>query len=284
MYDLSKLKLDFESYLIEELKILKIKPTLGIVQIGDSFASDRYIHYKTKKANSLGIPINLISLKEASINLEKLEKIILSESEKNSGLIIQLPIEKSLLPCLDKIPKSVDVDLLNPKNKSNLLPPTILAIDITIKNILGIKTISFNEYITKKIDFSKHKVAIIGQGRLVGKPLSKYFLKRKAKLFIIDELTKNPEKITSKCDIVICAVGKPNLVRDNWINKKKDVIIIDAGTSESDGFLVGDINKESLKNQKFLITPPKGIGGLTILSLFYNLIYLSLMTVKNNQH
>ncbi|NJL96364.1 bifunctional 5,10-methylenetetrahydrofolate dehydrogenase/5,10-methenyltetrahydrofolate cyclohydrolase [Candidatus Gracilibacteria bacterium] len=237
--------------------------------MGNDFASNKYIQFKIKKAQELNIITKLHHFETSTKH--QLVDLIKSISEKNSGIIVQLPLPPGLESVISFIPASCDIDLLNSQSK-NLLHPTIQAIDLTIKDILGFKTDNFNDFLKHQPDYSQYQIAVIGQGKLVGKPVTEYFEKHKGEVIKIDEFTNNPMKLSKNADIIVTAVGQANLINKNWLKPK--AIIIDAATSESSGQLKGDLNLDDIHPTNIFVAPPKGIGSLTILSLFYNLIHI----------
>ncbi len=127
-------------------------------------------------------------------------------------------------------------------------------------------------FLNQKLDLTGKIVAIIGQGKLVGTPLLSYFQKTGATIISLNKDTPDKIKLAKLAEIVIAASGVPSLVQSSWI--KNDVVLIDAATSESDGFLVGDVDRVELEksNLSFKLCPsPGGIGPLTVLSIFWNL-------------
>jgi len=162
------------------------------------------------------------------------------------------------------IPKDLDIDCLSkeikdsPIKESHMIPPVAGA----IKYIL----VDVNTEIKNK------KIVIIGYGKLVGEPVYKWFLKNNINPKIIDIKTEEniKKELYKEADIVISGVGIPNLLTGNYF--KKDVIIIDAGTSEQSGVITGDCDP-SCKDIASIITPvPGGVGPLTVACLFKNLI------------
>ena len=112
----------------------------------------------------------------------------------------------------------------------------------------------------------KHAV-IIGRSNLNGKPMAQLLLKENCTVTITHSKTKNLKEECQKADILIAAIGIPNLVKEDWV--KKDSIIIDVGINKVGGKLVGDVNFEQVKDKVKAITPvPGGVGPMTIAMLF----------------
>jgi methylenetetrahydrofolate dehydrogenase (NADP+) / methenyltetrahydrofolate cyclohydrolase len=274
IYKNTNLKERFEEYLAFRIEQLEQIPTLFVVQIGDDFASNKYIEYKKRACERLGVGFEHIVLPD-NLDEQTIENYINSIPAENSGIIIQLPLPSNLYWLVDLIPISSDIDLLTSRKhilyKKNMLEPTILSIDLVLKDIYGFEA-SFPNIIEENIDFSGKVVAIIGQGKLVGTPLVRYFTERSATIVSLNKDTIRPLAFTALADIVITAAGVENLVDESWL--KKDAIVIDAATLESNGKAVGDVNRNSLPESVLLCPSPGGIGPITILSLLSNLLQI----------
>jgi methylenetetrahydrofolate dehydrogenase (NADP+) / methenyltetrahydrofolate cyclohydrolase len=265
----------FEEYLKQTLGQFDTIPTLYVVQIGENFASDKYISYKMKKCEKLGIPFELIQLPD-TLDEVSLKNYINSIPADNSGIIVQLPLPTHLEWIVDLIPYRADIDLLT-KHKhihleNGLLEPTIGAIDLVLKEMLGYEMV-FPTVLTDLLDLTHKVVAVIGQGNLVGSPLLPYLKARNATIISINKDTLNPQILTQQADILITAAGVGNLVDEAWL--KSDVIVIDAATLEQNGTQIGDVFAESLPETAYLCPSPGGIGPLTILCLLNNLLLLN---------
>lgn len=252
------------------------KLVLNIALIGDDFASIKYTNLKQNIGKKLGIEV-VIHNYQKSTNITEYRDLIEQVKTTNSGLIFQLPVPQNVIQFVNQTPKNSDVDLLGDDNdklwREGFLPPTIGAIDLVLKDILYPDAEDIFNLIDSKLDLKGKLVGVIGQGILVGKPLLRYLGDREATIISINKDTKNPKELTKNCDILICAAGSPGLIDKTWLNP--NTIIIDAATSESSGVLVGDVAKDSLFETNILVASPSGVGGLTVLYLFYNLVKLS---------
>lgn len=256
---------------------METKPNLEIILIGDNLASLKYIQIKQKIGDQIGIKVNLNHFQE-SVQSSEIQSILTKTNKTSNGLIFQLPVPDKFNQFVPKTPLKSDVDLLGEYSfllwQKGFLPPTIGAIDLVLKEILGWqKDLDFEDFINSKIDLSGKTVAIVGQGVLVGSPLLRYLQQRQATIISINKNTKNTKELTQFSDILICAAGSPELVDKSWINPK--TIVIDASTSESDGILVGDVKPDSLFDTNLLCASPGGIGRITVFYLFYNLCKLA---------
>jgi methylenetetrahydrofolate dehydrogenase (NADP+)/methenyltetrahydrofolate cyclohydrolase len=256
------------------------KAKLAVVQVGNNPVSAKYIKEKRKAAKGLGVGFRLarfpLRVSEATLARE-IEEI--GKDRKVSGMIVQLPLPKSLNTqrVLDCIPLQKDVDVLSSKALGLFaqgalpwLPPTVQAVSILLKEA--------------KVHLKGARVFIIGAGRLVGLPVSLWLLREGATLTITNKATKNLSSLTKQADVIISGVGKRGLVKGNMV--KKGAVVIDAGTSVESGpstrsarsgrqaKLVGDVDFKSVsKKAKYISPVPGGVGPLTVACLFHNLYH-----------
>jgi methylenetetrahydrofolate dehydrogenase (NADP+) / methenyltetrahydrofolate cyclohydrolase len=277
IYSNLKLKQNLRDSLIRQVAKLGRPPVLYIALVGEDFASQKYVAIKQKIAAQVGIQTHLIRFSE-SVSFSEFQNSVHQSLLNYDGLICQLPLAAQLQPVLDLIPASKDVDFLGLEAeklwRGGLLPPTISAIDLVLKDLLlkpEPQEILDNEIY---LDLTGQTVAIVGQGKLVGSPLLRYLSQRGAGIISINKDTPSPQALTSTADILISAAGQPNLIQHDWL--KPGAIVIDAATSESDGFQVGDVDVQTeLPRNTILVPSPGGIGPLTVLCLFKNLINLA---------
>lgn len=210
-------------------KIQKLgkKPKLAIVLVGDDPASKIYVNLKVKKARELGIDVEV----RKDLNTDA------------DGIIIQLPGGEDLI---DKIPLKKDVDGLT-KN-SPFLPATVKAI-LGILGSLGA--------------LGKGKVfTIVGQGRLVGRPLADYLEKKGEKVIRCDINTKNLKSETLKGDVLVTVTGIPNLIKAEMV--KPGAVVIDCGSPKPEA------EPEVYKIAGAYTPVPGGVGPMTVVSLLEN--------------
>lgn len=267
------LKQDFLEYIQSQVALCQTQPVLDIIQIGDDFASSKYVSIKSKLATQLGIGVNIH--KYISADTSKLIDLIAQASLNKHGLIFQLPLPANLIHLVDQLDYHIDVDLLGKNSyilwQNQIYPPTIAAIDLILKDIL-LPQLDLLPKLSTKLDLTGKLVAVVGQGKLVGKPLLNYLTQTNCGIISINQDTLNPTVLTTKADILITAAGRPKLINREFV--KPEAIIIDAATSEDSGTLSGDVNSSSLYDSNILVPSPGGIGRLTVLFLFYNLIQL----------
>ena len=209
------------------------------------------------------------SLSEKSSEEELLKFIDnLNENKKISGIIVQVPLPKHINQerIQEAVNPSKDVDCFNPVNmgrlalgKPEFLPCTPYAVYELMKR----------ENIVAE---GKHTV-IVGRSNIVGKPMSLILLQKKqyanATLTVCHSRTNDLAHYTRQADILIAAVGSPEMIKRDMV--KEGAVIIDVGTNEIDGKLVGDVAYEEVLNKVSVITPvPGGVGPITNVMLMQN--------------
>lgn len=270
--------IDIKVYVEETKKILKDKivkldkkPVLSIIQLGNNEASNSYIKGKIKDAEELGVITHyykLTGLESKDIVEEDgiIADIFRRENRESTGIIVQLPIElndehkdslqKILLSYLNEL---VDVDGLISNKYVNPCTPTGI-----------INYLSYNDF-----DFSGKNVVVIGRSNLVGKPLARMLEERNATVTLCHSHTNKEslKQYVKNADLVVVAVGKPNFLNKKEFEFNENSIIIDVGINRVDGKLVGDCEKDL--PVKYQSPVPGGVGLLTRLALFENLITLA---------
>ena len=265
----------------QEIDNLKTKtgkvPGLAVIQVGDVVASSVYVKAKTKSAKEVGIEVIDHHLPQETTQEELLKIVDKLNNQKNvNGILVQLPLPKHINEqlVLDSIHPDKDADGFHPLNvgklsiashndESLLIPCTPYGCLIMLKG-LG-------------IELSSKNAVVIGRSNIVGKPMAQLLLKESCTVTIAHSRTKNIEDLCKKADIIVAAVGRPEMVKGDWI--KKDAIVIDVGINrieiELDGQvknkLVGDVDFNEASKHASAITPvPGGVGPMTIACLLRN--------------
>ncbi|MBI3442225.1 MAG: bifunctional 5,10-methylenetetrahydrofolate dehydrogenase/5,10-methenyltetrahydrofolate cyclohydrolase [Candidatus Sungbacteria bacterium] len=253
-----------------EISAMKKKIRLGVVVVGKDPVIEKFVGQKKKAAEEIGIDVRVYPF-DAAITTNELRKRIakLVHEPHNTGLIIQLPVPAHINKqyILNAIPPEKDVDVLSGRaigsfivGKSRIMPPVAGAVKALLE-----------EY---KIEYKNKHVAILGAGNLVGRPIALWLLQEGVSLNMLTEDTAHPEQLLQKADIVISGIGKPHFVKGDML--KENAVIIDAGTSESAGKFVGDMDPESVAKKASYLTPiPGGVGPVTIAVLLKNLVALA---------
>ena len=253
----------------KEISDLKKKsgktPSLTVILIGDYAPSLIYVKNKEKSAKEVGINSEIIrypnNVSEKDI-LEKIEE--LNENDEISGILVQLPLPSQISKekIINAIKPSKDVDGFNPVNVGNLSSGYDSIVPCTpLGCLLLIKKIESNLA-------GKHAV-IIGRSNLNGKPMAQLLLKENCTVTIVHSKTNNLQNECLKADILVAAVGAPNLIQKDWV--KKNAIVIDVGINKVGEKIVGDVKFDELKDNVKAITPvPGGVGPMTIACLLKN--------------
>lgn len=260
----------------KEVFSLSFQPIFCDVLVGEDPSSVQYIKMKSKIAESIGIKFHNANF-PASITTDELinEIKVLNKIPNMCGIIVQLPLPETLdrRAILDAIDTNLDVDCLGTvasdlfyKGETTFGFPTALA----CMELLDSTGVSLQD----------KKIVVLGQGDLVGKPVTALFKFKGLNPDIIVDKTENKEKIIKQADIIVSGIGKGKYLTGNMI--KEGVMLIDAGTSESNGGIVGDIDFESVKETASFISPvPGGVGPVTIAMLFNNV--LNVAKTKQNE-
>ena len=242
-------------------------PGLTVILIGEDPPSKIYVKNKEKFAIEVGINSEVIRYPdnvEEKVVLNKIKE--LNKNDKVSGILVQLPLPKHInkRKVIETIDPKKDVDGLHPVNVGNLssgynstIPCTPLGCYLLIKN-------------TEKNLNGKHAV-IIGRSNLNGKPMTQLLLKENCTVTITHSKTKDLKSECSRADIIVAAVGRPKLVKGDWV--KKGAIVIDVGINKTDNGLVGDVDFDEVSKVAKAITPvPGGVGPMTIACLLNNTV------------
>ena len=257
----------------DEIKkeVLKIKesknkvPGLTVILIGNYTPSQIYVKNKEKNSKEVGMNSDVIKYSDDVSEKEILNKIKELNNDQNvSGILVQLPLPKQIdkEKIINSIHPSKDVDGFNPVNVGNLssgyqglVPCTPMGCLMLIKKV-------------EKNLSGKHAV-IIGRSNLNGKPMAQLLLKENCTVTIVHSKTKNLQQECLKADILVAAVGVPNLVKKDWV--KKDAIVIDVAINKLNDKIVGDVEFDQVKDIAKAITPvPGGVGPMTIACLLKN--------------
>ena len=263
---------------IENLRSLTGKvPGLAVVQVGNVAASSVYVKAKTKSAKEVGIEVIDHHLAEEISEGELLELVNkLNNQENVNGILVQLPLPDHINEqiVLDSIHPDKDADGFHPLNVGKLsiashndedllIPCTPYGCLIMLKGL--------------DINLSGMNAVVVGRSNIVGKPMAQLLLKESCTVTIAHSKTKNLEDVCRNADIVVAAVGRPEMIQGDWI--KKDAIVIDVGINrieinqdgETKNKLVGDVNFAEAQKKASAITPvPGGVGPMTIACLLRN--------------
>src|SRR6185503_1944231 len=205
------------------------------------------------------------------VTTESLIKTIreLEAEPRLCGLIIQLPLPEHIdkKAVIDAIDPKLDVDCIGRENsrefyegRARLVPPTAAAVVHLLQSL--------------PTDLKEKKVLVIGQGQLVGMPVTHLLKAYGHHVITADKDTADLSVVSKDADVIISGTGKPGLITADLI--KEGAIIIDAGTAESDGGIAGDVDFESVKDKASFISPvPGGVGPVTVSKLLENVVLVA---------
>jgi len=259
----------------KEITKLSFQPVFCDVLVGEDSASKQYVKMKARTAETVGIHFHNASFPSTIVTEDLIKEIkILNKMQNMCGIIVQLPLPLSLdrRAILDSIDSRLDVDCLGTvasekfySDKTELGFPTAFACMEILNSI--------------NLDLNDKKIVVLGQGELVGKPITALLRFRGLEPETITRGTENKEEIIKQADVIISGMGHGKYITGNMI--KKGVVLIDAGTSESNGGIVGDVDLESVKGVTDFVSPvPGGVGPVTVAMLFKNV--LKVAKNKNN--
>ena len=253
----------------EFIKKNKLIPKLAVVIMGEDPASLFYVKMINRACEKVSIGFEKYHLSENTSEKELLKLIEdLNRDKKVSGIIVQVPLPKHINQ--DKVQEAVspskDVDCFNPINmgklalgKAEFLPCTPYAVYELIKK--------------ENIIIPGRHTVIVGRSNIVGKPLALILLQKEpyanATLTVCHSRTKDLAYYTRQADVLIVAVGIPEIIKENMV--KEGAVVIDVGTNEVEGKLVGDVAYEEVLDKVSVITPvPGGVGPITNIMLMKN--------------
>ncbi len=273
----------------KEVATLSFEPVFCDVLVGEDPVSMQYVKMKGNTAISVGINFHnaffpsTITTEELVKEIDKLNKI-----PNMCGIIIQLPLPVSIdrRIILDAIDPKLDVDFLgsvagnkfyNGQAKRGF--PTALACMVILD--------SLNLDNNPSTSLRTRKIVVLGQGDLVGKPITALLKSRGLNPIIITSKTpardaygmtianrENKENLIKEADIIISGIGKGKYITGDMI--KEGAILIDAGTSESDSGIIGDVDLRSVSDVASFVSPvPGGVGPVTVAMLLENVLYVA---------
>ncbi len=272
-----KIKNSLKNEIIELKNKYNTIPGLAVVQIGNITASSVYVKAKTKSAQEVGIKVIDHHLKE-SIKQDDLLKLIdtLNKQDNVNGILVQLPLPNHMneQTILDSIHPNKDADGFHPLNvgklsiaKHNderlLIPCTPYGCLIMLKEL--------------NLDLVGKNAVVVGRSNIVGKPMAQLLIKESCTVTLAHSKTKDLPKVCKNADIIVAAVGKPEMIKGDWI--KDGAIVIDVGINrvenqingETKNKLVGDVDYIEAEKIASAITPvPGGVGPMTIACLLRN--------------
>ncbi|RII25800.1 MAG: bifunctional methylenetetrahydrofolate dehydrogenase/methenyltetrahydrofolate cyclohydrolase FolD [Geobacter sp.] len=256
-----------------------IQPGLAVVLVGEDPASKVYVSMKEKACQAVGIFSDEHKLPAETSEAELLALIDkLNHDPRIHGILVQLPLPKQIdtEKVLEAISPSKDADGFHPYNVGRLMigkplfqPCTPYGVMIMLKET--------------GIDLKGKEVVVVGRSNIVGKPVALMCLQQHATVTICHSRTRDLAAKVGQADILIAAVGVPEMIKGAWI--KPGAVVIDVGVNRvGDKKLVGDVEYAAACERASAITPvPGGVGPMTITMLLYNTVESAKRTVHSEK-
>ncbi|MEC8382844.1 MAG: bifunctional 5,10-methylenetetrahydrofolate dehydrogenase/5,10-methenyltetrahydrofolate cyclohydrolase [Pseudomonadota bacterium] len=245
-------------------------PKIAIIQVGNHAASNLYIRNKIQACKNLNFSVNHLRI-DSEVPAKTLTGHILRLNQDPSvhGILLQLPLPPHLNPLefLGQIDPTKDVDGITPHNMGLLAKGNAHIIPCTAMAIC--KILDHAQY-----DITGKHAVIVGASNIVGKPTSLAFLARKATVTVCHSATVNLANHVQAADLLVVAIGNPNVIQTSWLHK--DQVVIDVGINyDQNNQLIGDINTLKAADIVNMITPvPGGVGPCTVACVALNLYQL----------
>lgn len=232
----------------------KVAPKLAIIRTNPDPVVDTYMRIKQGCGDDILIDVDVHTVDQSEA-LDLIEQ--LNKDDTVHGIIVQIPLPnpKQTTKILDAVAPEKDVDGLGRHHIYD--PATPLAVSWLLAGY--------------GVDLAGKRIVIVGNGRLVGKPLAALWEKSGLDVFVADKTTPQLADVTRLADVLVCATGVPGLITADMV--KFGVVIVDAGVATDSNGLVGDVAEDVRELPDIIITPQKGgVGPLTVCALFENVI------------
>ena len=254
------------------------RPCLMVVIVGNNPASQSYVRGKIKATEYVGFDGSLVSLPEDVTEdalIAEIER--LNQNELVDGILVQLPLPKHISEdrVIAAISPEKDVDGFHATNVARLWLNQPCIVPCTPKGVIVMLD-------RAGIEITGKNAVVVGRSNIVGKPVAKLLLDRNATVTIAHSRTKNLKEVCRQADILVAAVGRPQMLTADYI--KPGAAVIDVGINRlEDGRLVGDVDFEGAKAIAGAISPvPGGVGPMTITMLMRNTIDCFFRRMNNN--
>lgn len=245
-----------------KVKQLDTAPNLVVIQVGNDPASSVYVRNKERTAERVGINSETVKLSKHITQDELLEIIDKYNNDASvNGILVQLPLPEHIdeQVILEAISPVKDVDGFHPFNVGKL--------NIGQKQMIPSTPAGIMELLkANHIELEGKHVVIVGRSNIVGKPMAHLLLEENATVTVAHSRTKNLKQLTQMADILVVAVGQPELITADYV--KTGAVVIDVGINRTESGLKGDVDFNNVKSKVAAITPvPGGVGPMTIAML-----------------
>jgi methylenetetrahydrofolate dehydrogenase (NADP+)/methenyltetrahydrofolate cyclohydrolase len=248
-----------------ELKAQGVNPGLAVVIVGDDPASEVYVRNKEKACAETGIFSEKIEMPAATTQEELLAVVeSLNGRDDINGILVQFPLPGHLDEdaVIEAIHIDKDVDGFHPESIGRLVVGKDTFVSCTPAGVMVLLEES-------GVDLNGKDVVVVGRSNNVGKPVGLLALAQHATVTFCHSRTTDLPSVVRRADVVIVAVGRPEMVKGDWL--KPGAVVIDVGINRTDAGLVGDVEFSSASQVASAITPvPGGVGPMTIAMLLEN--------------
>jgi methylenetetrahydrofolate dehydrogenase (NADP+)/methenyltetrahydrofolate cyclohydrolase len=245
---------------------LPYKPGLAVVLVGEDPASSVYVRSKDRAAREAGLDARTIRLPADTPQAALLEVVRqLNDDQAVDGILVQLPLPAAISAraVIEAIDPAKDVDGFHPLNVGRLQDNLPVLTPCTPRGVMKLLALS-------GVRLAGARAIVLGRSAIVGRPVASLLLAQNATVTIAHSRTVDLEAECRRAEVVVAAVGRPEMVRGDWI--APGATVIDVGINRlPDGRLVGDVAYEECLPKAGAITPvPGGVGPLTIACLLEN--------------
>lgn len=260
--DGKKIAKEIELEIKKEVEEKNLNLKVVAVVVGFNDVIEKFVSLKKRFAESVSISFEIKRF-DTEISQEILEKEVsdLSNDSEVNGIIIQLPLPSKIdtQRILNLVPENKDIDVLSSVSKGKALHPVVGS----VKEILN----------KNNIEIKNKKAVVVGRGKLVGIPVSNWLENEGVDVCVFGRDDSGLVEKLICADIVVSGVGKPGLIKAEML--KDGVVLLDAGSSEQGGVIIGDCDLNCTEKASLFSRSPGGIGPITIAVLFKNLLELN---------
>jgi methylenetetrahydrofolate dehydrogenase (NADP+)/methenyltetrahydrofolate cyclohydrolase len=253
------------------LASLPFVPSLRVIRLGEDPASVAYVRLKDKKARELGLRSQVEVYPEDFPEEALLRRIALLNADPEvDGVLVQLPLPPHIRTerVLEALHPLKDVDGFHPLNVGRLwsggeglFPCTPLGVVRLLRHY--------------GVDLKGKEVVVVGRSNIVGKPLAGLLLREDATVTLAHSKTQDLPALTRRAEVLVVAVGRPHLVRREWV--REGAIVVDVGVNRVEGKLLGDVHPEVAEVASALTPVPGGVGPMTVAMLMANTLKAALL-------
>lgn len=244
-----------------ELTHGRSRPHLTIFTCAPNFETQKYLALKRKYAAEIGLGVRVIEF-PGSCTTEDIIQSIKYAVMQTDAIIVQLPLPAQVdtMAVIEAIPLSYDADGMHYDGTAHTIISPVAGAVAAIAEYYGLL-------------LARQRAVVVGEGRLVGTPVARYLRSVGAQVTIVTKETTDMYTPLASADVIVLGAGVPHLLQPDMI--KTGVLIFDAGTSESNGMLVGDAHPDCAHKAALFTPVPGGIGPLTIAVLLRNVVEIT---------